>query len=60
VGELENHLDAFIGRILDETAGVDNDNIRLLRFVDNGPAGSFDVAKHNFAIHQISGASKTQ
>jgi hypothetical protein len=60
VGKLENYLDAFIGRILNETAGVDNDNIGLVRIFHNGPAGPFYAAQHDFAVHKISGASETQ
>jgi hypothetical protein len=57
VGKLENHLDAFIGSILDKTAGIDDYGIGVFGVLYNGPAGLFDAAQHDFAVYLVSGTS---
>ena len=54
----QNGLDGLVGCILDKAAGIDNDGLRLGRFVHDGMTRLDQPAGHDLAVDLVAGASE--
>ena len=55
---LENSIDAFFLRGIDERAGIDDHHVGLGRIVDDLRPALEQRAEHNFGVHQVLGAAE--
>ena len=58
VGQFQDHVEGFLGGLLDETAGVDDDRVGLCGVFRDGPAGLREPAEHDFAVYLVLGAAQ--